>query len=433
MTFDPLRSDAPVIVYLDIKSPYAYLATFPAMDLEDRLGTQFDWRPLTLDIPSYLGSAKLDAGGKVAEQNRSPEQWRAVKYAYFDCRRYASLRGLTLRGTVKIWDTSLVHIGFMWAKRQGHDVLRRYIRAAYEPFWKRELDAESQEVVEAVLTAAGAETAGFADFLHGEGRHEHDEMQRAIFDAGIFGVPTFVVDEEIFFGREHLPRVLWHLEGGRGSAPAIAYRQLHSEDKPAEVRDAPALRVVLDLGQPESHLAFHATRRALRGSGLDVTWWPHVARPALAPEGGERTQRHFAFRRAQEARQLELAAEALRVPLPPQQVDTELLHRTWLFVIGYDVARVESFLELALERVAAVGAGLDLDAVRALLEAAGCDAGAFDPEAWRRPAEEVLCKHDEEGVVSTPGYLFGGEFFLGRAHLPLIRWRAGGEVGAPPL
>ena len=48
----------PVIVYIDIKSPYAFVALKPTFDLERELGVQFDWRPLTLDIPSYLGSAK---------------------------------------------------------------------------------------------------------------------------------------------------------------------------------------------------------------------------------------------------------------------------------------------------------------------------------------------------------------------------------------
>ena len=51
----------------------------------------------------------------------------------------------------------------------------------------------------------------------------HDDAQEKIFAAGIFGVPTYVVEEEIYFGREHLPRVRWILEGRKGPAPDIAY------------------------------------------------------------------------------------------------------------------------------------------------------------------------------------------------------------------
>ncbi len=226
--FDPFGSDAPLIVYIDYKSPYAFVAVDPTYARADQLGIEIDWRPLTLDIPSYLGSARLDDRGRVVENNRTPQQWTGVRYAYRDARRYAALMGYTLRGTVKIWDTSLVHIGMMWAKRQGADILRGYTNRVYTRFWRRELDAEDAGVVRSVLADAGAQMDAFEVFLAGAGRAEHDAMQARIFDAGIFGVPSYVVDGELFFGREHLPMVRWLLLGRRGAAPDVAYRQLGS-------------------------------------------------------------------------------------------------------------------------------------------------------------------------------------------------------------
>jgi 2-hydroxychromene-2-carboxylate isomerase len=222
--FDPLRSDHPLILYIDFKSPYAYLAKDPAYALEDDLGIEIDWRPLTLDIPSYLGSARLDAQGKVAESNRTPQQWSGVKYAYRDARRYASLRGLTIRGTTKIWDSSLAGIGMQWAKLQGRKILRGYIDRVYDRFWKRELDIEDPAVIDRVLAEAGADLSGFAAYRTGAGRADNDRIQAQIFEAGVFGVPSFIVDGELFFGREHLPRIRWLLAGRRGPAPDIAYR-----------------------------------------------------------------------------------------------------------------------------------------------------------------------------------------------------------------
>lgn len=223
--FDALRSEAPLILYLDFKSPYAFIATEPTFEMAERCGIDIDLRPLTLDIPSFLGSARLDDKDQVVEQNRTPEQWRGVKYAYRDARRYARLRGYLLRGTVKIWDTSLAHIGFMWAKRQGDAVLRSYLRQFYMRFWRRELDAEDPAVVASALAEAGAALEGFDDFRLGAGRKEHDAMQAAIFDAGVFGVPSYVVEGEVFWGREHLPMVEWMLTGRAGPAPDIAYQR----------------------------------------------------------------------------------------------------------------------------------------------------------------------------------------------------------------
>lgn len=209
-------------VYIDFKSPYAFIAKDPTCALEDEFGIEIDWYPLTLNIGSYLGTARKNSAGKTVESSRSPRQWAAVKYAYMDARRYAKLRGLTLRGTQKIWDSSLAAIGLLWAKRQGHDVLKAYIDDVYPRFWARELDIEDTAVIRERLAAAGAALDGFDAFLRGDGRREHDALQEHVLDCGYFGVPTYVIDGEAYFGREHLPRVRWHLSGRRGPMPDIA-------------------------------------------------------------------------------------------------------------------------------------------------------------------------------------------------------------------
>ncbi len=217
-----LESDAPLIVYVDIKSPYAFIAIEPTLDLERSLGVQFDWRPLTLDIPSYLGAAKKKEG-KVVESTRSPRQWQMVKYAYKDARRYAERQGHILKGTEKIWDSSIANIGIVWAVQTARDRLPNYFEAVYPPFWRRELDIEDVTVVAKCLENAGISTDGFDAFQSGEGRALHDALQAQLHPAGIYGVPTYVFDGAFLFGREHLPYVEWHLRGRNGKAPDMAY------------------------------------------------------------------------------------------------------------------------------------------------------------------------------------------------------------------
>ena len=210
-------------VYIDFKSPYAFIAMDATFELEEEFGFEIDWYPLTLNIGSYLGTAKKDDSGRMKENNRSPKQWLAVKYAYKDARRYAELRGLTLKGTHKIWDSSLAAIGLLWAKRQGRDCTKNYINDSYDRFWKRELDIEEPRVILAQLERAGCQKKGFNDFLLREGRDQHDLLQDEILDLGYYGVPTYVIDDEVYFGRQHLPRVRWHLDGKRGPLPDISY------------------------------------------------------------------------------------------------------------------------------------------------------------------------------------------------------------------
>src|SRR4051794_2748143 len=196
-----------ISVYIDFKSPYAYLAKDPAYELERDFPVRLDWFPYVLDIPSFLGSARLDDSGRVIEENRNAHQWRRVKYSYMDCRREARKRGLVIRGPQKIWNSTLAAAGLIYAKRQGEAVLRRYNDITFERFWKRELDIEDPAVVAAVLAESGADTQGAAAYLAGEGPREVDRISRAAEETGVFGVPSFVVDGELFWGREHLPDI----------------------------------------------------------------------------------------------------------------------------------------------------------------------------------------------------------------------------------
>ncbi len=199
----PARSLA---LYIDYKSPYAYLAKDPAYRLAEETGIEIDWLPYVLDIPAYLGSARVDAEGRVLEQNRNAHQWRRVKYSYMDVRREANRLGLTIRGTRKIWDSSLAGIGLLYAKRAG--VFRAYNDEVFKRFWKHDLDIESLAVLADVLKRAGADGAGFAAFAADEGRQELKAVQDTAETKGVFGVPSFLFpDGDLYWGREHLPRI----------------------------------------------------------------------------------------------------------------------------------------------------------------------------------------------------------------------------------
>src|SRR5216684_2210748 len=167
-----------ITVYIDYKSPYAYLAKDLVYELERDLAVRIDWLAYILDIPSFLGSARLDEQGRVVEESRNAHQWRRVKYSYMDCRRQAKKRGLVIRGPQKIWDSTLAACGLLYAKRQGDRVLRQYHDIA------------------------------------GAGPREVDRISRAAEETGIFGVPSFVVDGEQFWGSEHLPDIREMLAAG---------------------------------------------------------------------------------------------------------------------------------------------------------------------------------------------------------------------------
>ncbi len=435
MSFDchPLKSDRPLIVYLDFKSPYAYLAWQPTLEMARELGIAVDWRPFVLDIPSYLGSAKLGKSGELAEQNRSEEQWSGVKYAYYDCRRYANLSQLTVRGTVKIWDTNLAAIAFLWARRQGDEVLERYIGAVYEPFWKRELDIEDPAVICSVLRQAGAETEGFEQYSQTDGAAENSALQAAAFDAGLFGVPSYVVNGQVYFGREHLPRIRWHLSGERGSAPDIAY------PVPAgacvEPSPKPSLGVCIDFKCPRSFLSLAPSLALAAELECPIEWYPRQSAPLQAPIGpgdGSRGSRHRHFRAEYTARDIaryaphELADSYANFDSVPASLGLIWLQQAApALANSYVMAVFDQYWrrQLAIDSMAAV------EQILQEFELSVEDFRLFVEREGSAALQRLQQSLSKRAVIGTPTYLLDEEPFLGRQHLPLLRARLKRPIG----
>ena len=195
---------AEVVLYTDYKSPFAYLAKDLAYALEGEFGLRLLWRHYTLNIPEFLDDV----------ETRSAHNWRKVRYSYMDARRLANKRGMIVRGPQKIFDSSTAGIAMYYAQGQGEAVFRGYHDAIFERFWKRELDIEEPEAIAGVLAEAGADVGGFPGFLAGEGRRRHDATIAEAEAQGVFGVPTFVYEGELFWGTDRIDLLKERLAGG---------------------------------------------------------------------------------------------------------------------------------------------------------------------------------------------------------------------------
>ena len=182
---------ASVTLWIDYVSPYAFVAKAGAYQLEADYDIALDWRPYTLDIANVQQPVEA----------RDPHHWRRVRYGFMDARRFAAKQGLTLMSPKKIYDARPINTGMLYAKRHG--VLRAYGDLAFDRFFRRTVDPSDTAAVEALLVEAGA-PPGFTTFLAGEGGAEHDRLRTAAEASGVFGVPTFVFDGELFWGGDRI-------------------------------------------------------------------------------------------------------------------------------------------------------------------------------------------------------------------------------------
>lgn len=189
-----------ITLYVDYKSPYAFVAKNLAYQLEQEHPVELDWLPYTLHIEDYLDTV----------EQRSAHNWRKVRYGYMDARRLANRQGLTLKGPQRIFSAYYASVGMLYAKQNGF--FRAYNDAVFESFWKRELDVDSLDAMCTMVALLGGDPAGYRAYAEGEGRAEHDAIRNHAEEIGVFGVPTFVLDGELFFGGDRIPLLIERIE-----------------------------------------------------------------------------------------------------------------------------------------------------------------------------------------------------------------------------
>ena len=90
----------------------------------------------------------------------------------------------------------------LWAQR--HNVFRKFHDDVLPPFWNREFDIEDVTVVKNALENAGAPLRGFDEFLTGEGKKAVAEINKTGEARNVFGVPSFIFRDEVFWGTDRI-------------------------------------------------------------------------------------------------------------------------------------------------------------------------------------------------------------------------------------
>ena len=202
--------------------------------------------------------------------------------------------------------------------------------------------------------------------------------------------------------------------------------QPHSPNKP--------LTVVLDIKDPHSYLAKDPTCALVDEMGVDVDWLPFVSRPLRrhSARGEDRGSRHRHFRAAYIERAIACYAGARGITIRDiyRAPDSSLAGMGMLAAKAHSEGALRTYLDLAFRRYWENDLDIeDPDSVSGLLSAAGVSVFDFDAVGFSALQESL----DLAGVLETPAYLVDGEVFLGRAHLPMIRWILGGRAGPPPI
>jgi 2-hydroxychromene-2-carboxylate isomerase len=108
-------------------------------------------------------------------------------------------------GPKKIFDSSLSHIAFLFLSESRNP--ERFHCSVFKRFWERKLNIESYEAVTQLMLELGYKIDGFESFIKNEGKEKYSEIQAEVERDGVFGVPSWRINGELFWGAEHLDSI----------------------------------------------------------------------------------------------------------------------------------------------------------------------------------------------------------------------------------
>ncbi len=198
----PPRTERQVDFYFDYLSPYAYLASLEIGALCERNGVGLRWRPV-------LFAGLLNHWGQLGPAELPPKGLHVFK----DTLRYARKRGIPLRSPRHHPFNPLVALRVAQFEVSG-DAQPRVVGTLFEYGWARGGDLGSADEIAAALDAAGLDGKGLVAQTTGAvvKARLRDETDAAIA-RGVFGIPTMIVADELFWGLDQLGYLELFLQG----------------------------------------------------------------------------------------------------------------------------------------------------------------------------------------------------------------------------
>jgi 2-hydroxychromene-2-carboxylate isomerase len=189
----------------DFVSPNAYLVWQPLRALAARQGAQIKITPaflggmhkLTGNAPPFIRDAEVK--GKNA-------------YAKLEMQRFIEKHGFHRFKMNPKFPFNSVNLLRMLVSLSGDDQIK-FIDAMTHALWEEGLDVTDAAAVAAVLTKAGFDAEALAEKAQDPAIKQAliDNTERAV-ERGTFGIPTFYIGEEMFFGKERLGQIEEMLE-----------------------------------------------------------------------------------------------------------------------------------------------------------------------------------------------------------------------------
>jgi len=180
--------------YFDFISPYSYLAHKRIVSLNNR--DKFNYKAILLGGLHNLGGITAPAFNE-----------RKMKNMRNDCMLIAEKNKINFRWNEKFPINSLFLMrGYLFINHNKKD---KFFDVCFDAYWKNNFDISKEENIKKILIECDIETEDFEMGIKDKKiKDELKDLTNIAFQNDVFGAPTFVINQKLFWGQDRLEYAL---------------------------------------------------------------------------------------------------------------------------------------------------------------------------------------------------------------------------------
>ena len=179
--------------YFDIISPYAYIAYKKILKIKN---VNFKLKPILLGGLHNLAGITAPAFNKFKMKNM-----------HNDCELVAKKNNISFKWNSKFPINSLsIMRGYLCVENSKK---KEYLNSFFEAYWKEDLDLSNEDNIKTLLKKLKIDENDFFNSIKNQSTKDKlKQLTKEAFEREVFGAPTFVVNNKIFWGQDRLEYAL---------------------------------------------------------------------------------------------------------------------------------------------------------------------------------------------------------------------------------
>ena len=185
--------------YFDVISPYSYIAHKKIQKIKESQKVIFNYKPILLGGLHNLAGINAPAFNKYKMKNMQS-----------DCELVSKKNNISFMWNSKFPINSLsIMRGFISLNETQKD---DYLNTFFDAYWKDNLDLSSEREFSELLGSLKIDSKNFFEKIKQQSIKDNlKKLTSDAFEKEVFGAPTFIVNNKIFWGQDRLEYALEEL------------------------------------------------------------------------------------------------------------------------------------------------------------------------------------------------------------------------------